>query len=601
MRLRDTKTEAEPAAAGPEVAAGERPTAGRPLPATVPVLVVGAGPVGLTTAMFLAQRGVPALVVDKRNPFTGPPRAMSSIRTLELLRAAGLQDTVERTGWYGPEPFQAVFTDSALGDERQHVAPPEPYVRWLRNCSPVDSRLVLNHLQIQRLASDELLRCGGDVRSGIAVTGLEQDADANAYPESDSDSDGVRVRLADTTTGEEYGITARYVIGADGAHSTVRRLLGITVPDREVVARLHTAFYRADLPTGTPAGLRETACFVRNADVYATVFCANGRDRWVSHLMDYPDRPDDTDGIAPLPTDRALALLRSAIGDPGLPVDLTALNAWEAAVGTASAFRRGRVFLAGDSAHVQSSAGGLGMNTGVQDGHNLAWKLAAVLRGQAAARLLDTYEPERRAAVRASLALSRIMHQGYRSLGGGDPNALYELAVRDYIRAMMRYAYPSGAVVPPDAAPAPDLLSDHVHPGHRLPHRSLETPETLESFKALEALENGRTSTLDLVGADWALFAGPHGAPWLPAATEAAAALGITLSAHRVPDGTLPGLAPDGAVLVRPDHFVAWRADRLAADPGTAVERTLAALLGQGDEPDAPGDRRISHGRPTGL
>ncbi|OKI01359.1 FAD-binding monooxygenase [Streptomyces sp. CB02923] len=563
------------------------------------MLVAGGGPVGLTTAMFLAQRGVPALVVDKRDPFGGPPRAMSSLRTLELLRTAGLRDAVERTGWYGPEPFQAVFKDTALGGERQHVAPPARYVRWLENCSPVDSRLMLNHLQVQRLAYGELLRCGGDMRSGVALTGLEQGAD------------GVRVRLADAGTGEEYGITADYVIGADGAHSTVRRLLGITVPDREVVARLHTAFYRADIPAGT-AGLHETLCFVRNADVFATVISANGRDQWVSHLMDYPGRPDDTDGIAPLPADRALALLRAAIGDPALPVDLVAVNAWEAAVGAASAFRSGRVFLAGDSAHVQSSAGGLGMNTGVQDGHNLAWKLAAVLRGQATQRLLDTYEPERRAAVRASLALSRTMHQGYRSLGDGDPNELYELAIREYIHAMMRYAYPAGAVIPPGdtsapvvpgdpgdlSAPdihgdpgdpggqgdpsrtgpaAPDVLSDRVHPGHRLPHHLLETPG------------NGRTSTLDLAGADWTLFAGPLGTPWLSAATEAAAALGIVLDAHRVPDGALPGLAPDGAVLVRPDHFVAWRADRLAADPVTAVQRTLAALLGQTDKPDAHG------------
>ncbi|MEV5594540.1 FAD-dependent monooxygenase [Streptomyces sp. NPDC052496] len=595
MRIRDTKTEAEAApgttgteAAGERPAVGERPTtgerlgarerptAGRPLPASVPVLVAGAGPVGLATAMFLARRGVPALVVDKRDPFTGPPRAMSSIRTLELLRAAGLQEAVERTGWYGPEPFQAVFKDSALGGERQHVAPPEPYVRWLRTCSPVDSRLALNHLQVQRLAYDELLRCGGAARFGVGLTGLGQDAD------------GVRVRLADAGTGAEYGVTARYVIGADGAHSTVRRLLGITVPDREVVARLHTAFYRADLPAGTDA-LREL-CFVRNPDVYATVFSVNGRDQWVSHLMDYPGRPDDEDRIAPLPEDRALALLRSAVGDPDLSVDLMAVNAWEAAVGTASAFRRGRVFLAGDSAHVQSSAGGLGMNTGIQDGHNLAWKLAAVLRGQAAGRLLDTYEPERRAAVRASLALSRTMHQGYRSLGGDDPNGLYELAAADYIRAMMRYAYPSGAVDPDAAditdapnghgATTPDLLSDHVRPGHRLPHRFVDVPK--------DGPEGGRVSTLDLAGADWSLLTGPRGAPWQAAATQSAAALGIPLEAHRVPDGALPGLAPDGAVLVRPDHFVAWRADHLTADPGTAVERALTALLGQDGEPPRP-------------
>ncbi|WP_234317801.1 FAD-dependent monooxygenase [Streptomyces rimosus] len=547
MRIRETKT--------------ERPTAGRPLPRRVPVLVAGGGPVGLVTAMFLARWGVPALVVDKRDPLTGPPRALSSIRTLELLRSAGLGDAVERTGWYGAEPFQAVFKDSALGTVRQPVAPPEPYVRWLRACSPVDSRLVLNHLQVQRLALDELLRRGGDARSGLGVTGLEQGAD------------GVRVRLADSGSGEEYDIAADYVIGADGAHSTVRRLLGITMPDREVVARLHTAFYRAGLPAGAD-GRRDLMCFIRTADIYATVFSMNGRDQWVSHLMDYPDRPDDTDGIAPLPTDRALALLRTAIGDPDLPIDLVAVNAWEAAVGAAPSFRDGRVFLAGDSAHVQSSAGGLGMNTGIQDGHNLAWKLAAVLRGQAGERLLDTYEPERRAAVRASLALSRGMHQGYRTLGGADPNELYARTARDYVRAMMRYAYPSGAVVPPDGAPSPTpgTLSDHVHPGHRLPHRTLED---------LEHANDGRTSTHDLVGADWALIAGPQGAAWLPAATVAAAAFGITLTAHRVPAGTLPGLAPEGAVLVRPDHFVAWRADGPAADPGTTVKRTLATLLGR--------------------
>ncbi|MFH8407462.1 FAD-dependent monooxygenase [Streptomyces sp. NPDC018019] len=562
MRIRDTKTEATTGTTGTE-AAGERPAAGRPLPGAVPVLVAGGGPVGLVTAMFLARWGVPALVVDKRDPLTGPPRAMSSVRTLELLRSAGLMDAVEETGWYGSEPFHAVFKDSALGSARQQVAPPEPYARWLRTCSPVDSRLWLNHLQVQRLALDALLRHGGDARFGLGVTALEQHAD------------GVRVRLADARTGEEHTVTAGYVIGADGAHSTVRRLLGITVPGREVVARLHTAFYRADLPPGAD-GRRDLMSFIRNPAVYATVFSMNGRDQWVSHLMDYPGRPDDTDGIAPLPVDRALALLRTAIGDPGLPVDLVTVNAWEAAIGAASAFRNGRVFLAGDSAHVQSSAGGLGMNTGIQDGHNLAWKLAAVLRGQAAQRLLDTYEPERRAAVRASLALSRGMHQGYRTLGGSDPNELYARAARDYVRAMMRYAYPSGAVVPPDGAPAAtgdeaaaDVLSDEVRPGHRLPHRPLEPAE------------DGRTSTHDLAGADWALIAGPQGAPWLPAATEAAAAFGITLTAHRVPAGTLPGLAHDGAVLVRPDHFVAWRADGLAADPGTAVKRTLAALLGR--------------------
>ncbi|MEU8786283.1 FAD-dependent monooxygenase [Streptomyces sp. NPDC048637] len=148
-------------------------------------------------------------------------------------------------------------------------------------------------------------------------------------------------------------------------------------------------------------------CFVRNEQVYATLLSKNGRDQWSSHIMDYPGKPD---GLTGLSEDKTLELLRAAIGDEAIPIELHAVNAWEAAIGMAASFRQGRVFLAGDAAHVQSSAGGLGMNTGIQDGHNLAWKTAAVLHEQFTPALLDTYEPERRAAARASLALSRHMH-----------------------------------------------------------------------------------------------------------------------------------------------------------------------------------------------
>lgn len=250
-----------------------------------------------------------------------------------------------------------------------------------------------------------------------------------------------------------------------------------------------------------------------------------------------PGKPNE---LTELSEDRTVTLLHAAIGDDRIPIELDAVNAWEATVGLASAFRRDRVFLAGDAAHVQSSAGGLGMNTGIQDGHNLAWKLAAVLDGQAAPRLLDTYEPERRAAAEVSLALSRRMHEGYRS----QADDLYEQVAIDYLRAMMFYGYQDGY---------DDVLTDVVRPGCRFPHAWV-APDV---------------STLDLLGTRWTVMTGHE--HWLTAAAE----VGIR-SAHKLDDG-LPGLGPDGAALVRPDGFVAWCTPNL--EPAAVLRDAFARAL----------------------
>jgi putative polyketide hydroxylase len=316
------------------------------------------------------------------------------------------------------------------------------------------------------------------------------------------------------------------------------------MPDRDVIAHLNTAFFRAELgPVLRDWGTH--MCFVRNEAVYATLMSKNGRDQWSSHIMDYPGKPD---GVRELPEAETLKLLRAAIGDRTIPVELHAVNAWEAAIGTAASFRRGRVFLAGDAAHVQSSAGGLGMNTGIQDGHNLAWKLAAVLHGPFTPALLDTYEPERRTAARASLAFSRRMHRGYQSLEG-DPNTLYEQLAADYLRGMMFYGYP------PDGTTEPDVLDDGVRPGHRFPHHWTDP--------------GGQVSTLDLIGSRWTLFTGSDHRRW----RTAVAAAGIDLTVRGLP-------TVDGAVLVRPDGFVGWH--------GTSPRSLHHRLhdLGMGFHPD---------------
>ncbi|QHC23148.1 FAD-dependent monooxygenase [Streptomyces sp. GS7] len=521
----------------------------------VPVLVVGAGPVGLSAGMFLAHWGARPLVIDKRDAasaLAAVPRANTSLRTLELLRAVGLQPEVEQCGWEGGPPMCSVFKDSGLGRTLYRVGPPPRYAQLLDTCSPVPPRRHLTHDQVQRLALGELRRRGGEARFGVRLVDL--------VPEADQ----VRAQVVDARTGEEWEITARYVIGADGANSAVRARLGIPLSDREVIARLNTAFFRADLgPVVEEWGTH--LCFVRNDAVYAALISKNGRDQWSSHLLAYPGKPE---GLAELTEATTVALLRAAIGDPAIPIELHAVNAWEAAVAMASSFREGRVFLAGDAAHVQSSAGGLGMNTGIQDGHNLAWKIAAVLRGQFAPALLDTYEPERRAAAEASLALSRKMHRGYQSLDG-DPNDLYEKVAVDYLRGMMFYGYPA-----PDstgaAAPEHHLLNDPVRPGHRFPHRWVNTAET-----GRDSHEPDRVSTLDLIGSDWTLFAGSDIPRWRATAAALGTTMDMDLRVHEL--GTV-----DGAVLVRPDGFVAWC--------GTSHAALRAALRASGctGRADAP-------------
>jgi putative polyketide hydroxylase len=411
----------------------------------IPVLVVGAGPVGLATALFLNHWGVRTLVIDKRDPTTAPPRAGASIRTLELFRAIGLGPEIDRIAWRGAPSLRAVVKDNAFGTVQQHTGLPAPYDERLATCSPIDPRLQLTQVEIQRLALESLP--DGTARFGERLLDFE------------AGKDSVRVR---TTDGE---ITAQYLIGADGANSDVRDALGIPMPDRTVVARLNTAFFRADLgDIMTEWGTH--ACLVRNDDVYGALFSKNGKDQWTLHIMDYPGKPA---GLTDLPENKTIELLHAAIGAQ-VPVELHAVNAWEAAVGMAESFRKGRVFLVGDAAHVQSSAGGLGMNTGIQDGHNLAWKLAEVLKGQSS--LLDTYEPERRIAVEASLAMSRRMHEGYQSRS----EDLFERIAVDYLHAMMFYG--PGEV---------DVLTDEIRPGHRFPHRWV----------------GQGVSTLDQLGTQW--------------------------------------------------------------------------------------------------
>jgi hypothetical protein len=295
--------------------------------------------------------------------------------------------------------------------------------------------------------------------------------------------------------------------------------------------------------------------------------------------------PDKGETAAQFTPQYCIELLTKAFGEQ-IDTEIIEVAAWQPYERVADQFRCGRVFLAGDSAHTMPPFKAGGANTAIQSAHNLAWKLAFVLEGVAGAELLTTYHAERhpvgRFSARQSLTgptvdLLRLEDDDEPRLPPDEEVSMSAL--------LIGYQYRSAAVVTDQPAPAdPDAVSlvDELRgqPGTRVPHVWLR--------------QGGeRRSTLDLLGPGFTLLTGGNGARWSAAAAATSAALGVQIGIHRIGrdgdvvdlDGAwaqVTGLAPDGAMLVRPDDFVGWRADQLPADPEHELHQALSVILARG-------------------
>jgi hypothetical protein len=277
-----------------------------------------------------------------------------------------------------------------------------------------------------------------------------------------------------------------------------------------------------------------------------------------------------------LSEDECRALVRSGLGVE-TPVTIDSVQKWECMADVADRFRDGRVFLAGDAAHLMPPYGGFGGNTGIQDAQNLAWKLALVLRGLADPALLDTYDTERRpvAAMTAQQAHTRYVLRGAPHLTPGGMAPFINDAQID-----LGYRYRSAAIFTErgdDGAMTEDPRQMRGRPGTRLPHVILER-------------DGARVSSIDLVDGQFAVFAGAGGDDWIAAATRAAREAAVPCQRFQTggtvgdPDAALchaVGISPSGAVLVRPDGVVAWRAVEAEMESGATMARVFAAMLGR--------------------
>ncbi|WP_214414043.1 FAD-dependent monooxygenase [Sphaerisporangium fuscum] len=548
----------------------------------VPVLVAGGGTVGLAAAVFLAHHGVRPLVVEWQDAPSIHPRATGvGQRTVELLREVGLEDAVN-----------AVALDMTAGALGKISGPTLATVQWpppdavtgRRTPIAADTRATVGPARLRGLCPQNrldpvLLRAarerGATVCHGTELVSFEQDADGvTAVIEG---PEGRRTVRAD------------YLVAADGVRSGVRAALGIdTTGPGALGDPMMNILFRADLDDLTH-GHHFVACDITGPSSPGMLVTVDGRHEWIFHV---PYEQGGEDGFTP---ERCRELIRAALGDPERDVEVLSRLPWRVRAQVAERFSTGRVFLAGDAAHANPPLGAFGMNTGVADAHNLAWKLAWVLRGQAGPGLLATYEAERRPVAELTVRQALLRLENPRL--HWDPGMAQERAKAGVVNAPvvhLGYRYDSTAVVGarPELPSTEDVALDlDGSPGSRLPHLWVEH-------------EGRRVSTLDLVGSRFTLLTGPAGAAWLEVAGEVATRLGAGLHAFRVgadgdvadPEGLWPaasGTGDAGALLVRPDGFVAWRSAAPAGDDGEALAAALLRVLHRPatDGAGAPGAR----------
>lgn len=570
----------------------------------VPVLIVGGGPAGLTTALELHRRGIRGALIDRRGFTNRFPRAhLLNVRTMETFADIGVAEEVyamsppedqwHRVAWYttlgGKEAGRGLRIGhlDAWGGGTDLAA--------YRDASP---RPFANVPQIRlddMMARHVKAAWGNNVMPFNELRNLEQDAD------------GVTAEVVDLQSGEQKTFRAQYVVAADGGR-TVTDLLGIEVVGPRALKDIVNVYFTADLSdVADDEALLTYFINPEGQGGHAGAIVAMGPERWGKWSSEWNASINHTVTTS-LEEEREviLAKLRRLLG-VDVPLDIRAISHWQFEGIVAEKFAVGRVFIAGDAAHRHPPTGGLGLNTAVGDASNLGWKLAAVLKGQADPTLLETYQAERQPVAARNVEHSLVNANRHTlvaaglGLSAGQPEDEGWAAIREWSEAKTPagiaareataaavahnaedysqlnieagFVYDSHAVVGDDT-PAPENLSSatdfrtNARPGHHVPHVWLGHEDALVSSSDLVAAE-GFTAFVDASVA----------AAWRAAAETVTRETGSPLSVIVVGENPYPdpagrwrkasGVGASGVVVVRPDRHVAYRA---ATDPGAPTE-----------------------------
>ncbi len=510
-----------------------------------PVLIVGGSLVGLSAAVFLSWRGVPVVVIDKHHGSSPHPRAIGfTTRTVEHFRQVGIEAPASTQGM---RPPRRARVESLTGHWfEEYPWTPGGAGAYGAEQSPVHA-VAITQDRLEPLLRARAIELGAELRTGTELLGLEPD------------EDGVTARLRRRDDGNEYILRARYVVAADGGDSGVRTGLGI---DRHGVGPLsvqRSILFRAPLEEYLRDGVVQFEIEQPDLRAFLTTY---GDGRWVLMLSDDVERD----------AEQQIEVVRRAIGRSDIPIEPITTGRWDLTALIADRFSSGRIFLAGDAAHqLPPNRGGFGANTGIDDAHNLAWKLAAVLSGESDARLLDTYDAERRpiADLRHDQLFARADYKAYLTTAESDTPVLDDSAIE--LGQLYRSAAVLGADPSLPAAARPDDWAGQ--PGTRAPHLWV-------------TVDGRRCSTLDLIRHDWVLLSRDH--QWRSAATRVGEKLGIGVAFEQIGADVLfedpatfenaYGIGPTGATLIRPDGYIAWRTGGAPSDRAGELERVLAAV-----------------------
>jgi 2-polyprenyl-6-methoxyphenol hydroxylase-like FAD-dependent oxidoreductase len=543
------------------------------------VLIAGGGPFGLMLAIELGRRGIRSLLVDPKPGTAFNPQANATqARTMEHFRRLGFAAEVRAQGLPPDHPTDIAYFTRYAGHELARLRLPTAAqaVSQVRSLTGSWSAAELPHRVSQKFVEAILLRHGrsfdsNDIRYGWRLVDCSEQGD------------GVDASVQPEGGGPPVAVRAQYLVGADGARSTVRNRLGIAWAGATGVRRdfmggqMFAVYLRA--PSFHDVMPHDRAWMYVSVNPQRRAFMASvdGRAEFAFHASLHPHE----DGEAWTESD-ARRVFAQALGR-AIPLEVISFGTWTAGHSlVAQSFQRGRVFIGGDAAHLFTPTGGLGYNTAVEDAVNLGWKLASVVRGTAPAKLLDSYQAERQPLAWRNTAYAR---QFADSVGLFPATALLEDdsgageaergRASEYLNAHARLEFnipgvtfggrydDSPVIVRDGTRPPPDHPNVYLptaSPGGRPPHAWLE---------------DGR-SLFDAFGRDWTLLALGPDAPEVDPFIRSARALGLDLAIVRLPASALRELYSAPLALIRPDQIVAWRGDR--AD---VAQQVLAQATGR--------------------